>query len=444
MLTLSRLLIALAIAAAIGGAVWAVRRRAWLPLLYLGISLLAWVSVTSQGSPWADAKALMIVSPPILLLSLLGAAALAQVGRVLPWLLVGAIGIGVVWSNALAYHDVRLAPRDRLVELSDLGERLDGDGPTFYLEFEEFAKHFLRDAQPVAWSEPWEVRPGAPRGRFGFAGDSDQVPLSYLESFRTLVLRRSPSASRPPASFRLVSRGHDYEVWRPGGSPDVERHLPLGGGLQPGAVASCRRLPREFTAPAGRSLLYVPGQRLLVASPAQASRPSSWVVDGDDPLSVRVSGSGRATQPLTVPANTFYDIWLQGSFGRETSVAIDGRTIGKVSYELNGRGEFAHLGRARLSRGRHTLTVTRSGGDLRPGNGGGQLLGPGGDGARIGHRTRRSAQRPARTRGLRRAGRLARAGPALISVKGRRLRRPEHVRESSRRGSPCGRESSRA
>ena len=100
------------------------------------------------------------------------------------------------------------------------------------------------------------------------------------------------------------------------------------------------------------------------------------MVDADDPLSVRASGSGRATQPLAVPANTFYDVWLQGSFGRETSVAVDGRTIGSVSYELNGRGEFAHIGRARLSRGRHTLTVTRAGGDLRPGNGGGQLLGP--------------------------------------------------------------------
>ncbi len=377
MLTLSRLLIALAIAAAVAGAVWALRRRAWLPLLYLGISLVAWLSVTSQGSPWADAKALMIVSPPILLMALLGAAALAQVGRVLPaWLLVAAIGVGVVWSNALAYHDAHLAPRDRLVELGDVGERLEGDGPTLYLEFEEFAKHFLRDAQPTAWSEPWEVRPGAPRGRFGFEGDSDQVPLSYLESFRTLVLRRSPSASRPPASFRLVWRGDDYEVWRPGGSPDVERHLPLGGGLQPGAVASCGRLPRAFTRPAGRSLLYVRRRRLLVASPAQASRPSSWAVDADDPLSVRASGSGRATQTLAVPADTAYDVWLQGSFGRETSVAIDGRAVGSVSYELNGRGEFAHLGRARVSRGRHTLTVTRAGGDLRPGNGGGQLLGP--------------------------------------------------------------------
>ena len=42
MLTLSRVLIALALAAAVAGIVWAVRRRAWLPLLYLGISLLAW------------------------------------------------------------------------------------------------------------------------------------------------------------------------------------------------------------------------------------------------------------------------------------------------------------------------------------------------------------------------------------------------------------------
>jgi hypothetical protein len=377
MLTVSRVLIVLAVAAAAGATVWLIRRRAWLPLLYAGISLLAWAYVTSRGSPWADAKALMIVSTPIVLLSLLGAAALAQRGRALPaWLVVCVLGAGVLWSNALAYHDVRLAPRERLAELGDAGERLDGDGPTLYLEFEEFAKHFLRDAQPVAWSEPWQVFPGAPGGRFGFAGDSDQVPLPYLQRFRTLVLRRSPSASRPPASFRLESTSHDYEVWRHADSPQVARHLPLGGVPQPGGALGCAGLPGAFERAPARRTLHLARERLLVASPAAAARPSSWKVDPDDPLSVRASGSGRATQQLVVPASAVYDVWLQGSFGREVTVAVDGRTIGSIAYELNGRGEFGHIGRARLAGGRHTLTVTRGDGDLHPGNGGGQLLGP--------------------------------------------------------------------
>ena len=39
-------------------------------------------------------------------------------------------------------------------------------------------------------------------------------------AYRTLVLRRSPVQSRPPAPYRLVWAGESYEVWqRPGGPP---------------------------------------------------------------------------------------------------------------------------------------------------------------------------------------------------------------------------------
>ena len=60
-------------------------------------------------------------------------------------------------SNALIYHDVSLAPRDRLAELDTVAERTAGRGPVLYTEFEEFAKHFLRDSDPVGASEAFTV-----------------------------------------------------------------------------------------------------------------------------------------------------------------------------------------------------------------------------------------------------------------------------------------------
>ncbi len=68
-----------------------------------------------------------------------------------------------------------LAPRDRLDDLVRAADVVDGRGPTLYTEFEEFAKHFLRDGHPVGASEAFAVpglvpslrAGGAPRFGFG-------------------------------------------------------------------------------------------------------------------------------------------------------------------------------------------------------------------------------------------------------------------------------------
>ena len=39
---------------------------------------------------------------------------------------VALIAVGVLWSNALAYRDANLAPRDQLAELERIGERIAG------------------------------------------------------------------------------------------------------------------------------------------------------------------------------------------------------------------------------------------------------------------------------------------------------------------------------
>ena len=53
----------------------------------------------------------------------------------------------VLWSDALAYHEVQLAPVDRLQALEDIGERYEGKGLMLVNDFEQFAKYFMRDAR---------------------------------------------------------------------------------------------------------------------------------------------------------------------------------------------------------------------------------------------------------------------------------------------------------
>ena len=156
---------------------------------------MALVYVTRNGSPWADAKALAIASPAVLLMAALGPLALEARGARLEALgLAAVLVIGVLASNAFVYHDVSLAPRERLAELDTVAERTAGRGPLLYTEFEEFAKHFLRDSDPVGASEAFTVSGLTPVTR-------DGAPAEFRLSGR--AVRRC--ASRTSSAFRFSS-----------------------------------------------------------------------------------------------------------------------------------------------------------------------------------------------------------------------------------------------
>ena len=135
------------------GLLWALRRRAWGPLLLLATLVPASLLLLQRGSPYADGKVLMILTPVAVLLATLGVGALWHGHwRALGALLGASLAAGVVWSSALAYHDVSLAPDDRYDELLTINRELAGRGPAIFDEYDEFAKYFLRDV-PV-FSEP--------------------------------------------------------------------------------------------------------------------------------------------------------------------------------------------------------------------------------------------------------------------------------------------------
>ena len=88
-------------------------------------------------------------------------------------LVIAALAGGVLWSNALAYHDVTLAPRARLAELQHIGGLVAGKGPTFVNEYEVYAdRHFLREGAPV---EPAEYRTVTLPLRDGVVADQERL-----------------------------------------------------------------------------------------------------------------------------------------------------------------------------------------------------------------------------------------------------------------------------
>ena len=352
-------LIALVIAAGLLGLWWAWRRGAWELPAYVAIAALGSGAVVAVSSPWVSAKAIAMASPAFLAAALAGCAALLGLGRRVEATVAAlVIAGGALWSNALAYNEVSLAPRGQLHELETIGRGFADQGPALMTSYEPYgARHFLRRSDPEGASEL--------RRRFvhlldggelekGESADIDRFQLDGILDYRTLVLRRGPAASRPPSVYRLVRSGRYYEVWqRPeSGGPTILEHLSLGDATQAAGVPRCAdvlRLARKAEAASG--------------SLVTATRPEAIPV-------VTPSLSGTASARIDAPEAGRYTAWLAGDWFGRSSVTVDGDEVGAKRAELNWPGLYTDLGTVELAVGPHTVDLTYDPGGLRPGSGG--------------------------------------------------------------------------
>jgi hypothetical protein len=374
----TRILIVVLVIASVGGLVWAWSRRATGLLLYVWTATAGCLIVTLLGSPWVDGKALATASPAFVLAGLVGAAALGRRGRRIEAVVVAAvIAGGVLWSNALAYHEVNLAPHDRLAELERIGKRIAGEGPTLMTDYEPYgARHLLRDADPEGASELRHrvvpLRSGQPLQKLGTA-DMDQFQTDGLLVYRTLVLRRSPVASRPPSPFRLVSRGRFYEVWqRPEPSPGrIAERLPLGSRFQPSARPQCGELARLARhAGRGGQVAAVEREPAIVIPLARLSHPLRWQPAANDTAILYPRGAGAVSAVANVVRPGRYGVWVGGSFRGSLEATVDRKRVTTLRHELSHAGQFVPLGSLPLSRGRHMVTLRYDEPVMRPGSGG--------------------------------------------------------------------------
>jgi hypothetical protein len=216
----------------------------------------------------------------------------------------------------LAFGDVALAPRDQLAELEAIGERFAGQGPALMTEYQPYgARHFLRELDAEGASELRRslvpLRNGSTVPKGGFADLAAFHPDAVLV-YPTLVLRRTPGGSRPPAPYRLVWQRRFYEVWQ---RPD--------------------------------------------SIPVAASEPRSCA----QPLNV-TGGT------VAVPTAGRYELWVGGSVRGELTAFVDGRRAGRVRHQLNNQGQHTSLGQIDLAAGSHRVTMRHRLSRFRPGEGG--------------------------------------------------------------------------
>jgi hypothetical protein len=342
------------------------------------------VLVSIEGSPWVQGKAFATVSPIALLLGLVGAAALLDApGGSWPWerhrrterllvtrrligVVVGtAIGAGVLWSNVAAYGHVTLAPYGQFAELSQIGQRFAGQGPTLINEYNPYAaRHFLRAMDPESPSELRfrvdPLRSGQQVAKGGYA-DLDDFQLDGLLAYRTIVIRTSPVASRPPAPYRLIYNGVWYQVWeRPAklARPVIDS-IPLGNSVNPVAVPACSDVLRLAREAGGAGLLAAASR-----PPAMASTIPSPLPNGDTTVAFVVTTPGR------------YEVWLGGSFTKRLTTSVDGIQIGSTHEVLNEAGDYTPLGDIRLGVSAHRVTLSYADATLAPGAAGAGAAGP--------------------------------------------------------------------
>jgi hypothetical protein len=364
----------------IAGIVWVIRRRESGPLILLGALVVTYVILAPRTTPYADGKMLAILSPGIVLVAVIGAWALWERVRVAGVAALGIVGVLVLASSAIAFHDTKLAPTDRMRDMADIGDRFSGRGLMLFNEYEEFAKYFMRDADINASTEAATPVAIQLRGGDGYqfqTYDLDEQKLPFVEEFGYIVLRRGPATSRPPANFRFVYENDSYAVWQRVAGATVLDHLSLASPAGSAGIPSCADVQRFARAAAP--------DEVLVAASAPASgtwnvvdsrtRPFSWPPDPERPGQAFMGSPGIASGTLTLPSAGRYVAWVKGTFGRPLKVRVDGRPMGQVEG-TNTPGGWLAAGSRQLTAGRHAIEIRRDGGDLAPGDGSRSSVGP--------------------------------------------------------------------
>jgi hypothetical protein len=368
------LLIGVVAVCALVGLLWLGRRRAWGLLAFVVVSFVVWELLRRRGTEWTDAKVLMLLSPVVMLTALIGAFKIRDGRGVEGVLVAGAIALGVLGSDALAYHATGLAPTQRYSEFIAIGHRFAGQGPALLSDFDEYGLYVLRDmrvdAPGYAYRGVMTLADGT-TPLYGHSYDVDQIAQSTLQRYPLIVMRRSPAWSRPPSNYAEVWSGPSFEVWRRTG-PAPSAHLPLGGLGQPVALARCAQV-RPLASQARREhgrLEYAERSPNIVLNMGAATRSPSTLLlsDLEGQPQIAIGGPARVEMDFEVRQAGSYRLWLGGNVDRPMRVMIDGRLVGDPTEVFGGDANKYPVGTIGLGAGRHRLQMVKGGGSLRPGD----------------------------------------------------------------------------
>jgi hypothetical protein len=307
--------------------------------------------------------------------------------RIAGGVLLAIVVAGVLLTDSYGYREARPAPADRIEAMKDVADHVPDRGLYLLNEWEEYGKVFMDAARVNPATEAQAPRPVALRADvglkptstkrtpiFGRWFDLDRQTLGYVESFSGIITRRSPVASRPPASFRRIYSNRFYELWRRGPAVEVREHLPLQSPDRATRIPDCAKV-RALASRARKGDRLVAASRPRVArlSPLEVRHPRNWPEAGDQRSTVTTRGAGVLRGSLT--ASGRQRVWLRASASRGLDVFVDGRRVGQAR-QLNTPDQWIEAGEVPLRPGTHDIEVRRPTASLRPGDSIYGYLGP--------------------------------------------------------------------
>jgi hypothetical protein len=308
------------------------------------------------------------------------------------FLLALALAGGVAASDALQYHGSNLAPTARYEELASIDSRFAGRGPALFTDYDEYSLYLLRDLD--VGGPGFMYPPPAIAQTEGRPANLDLISPAALRSYPLIVTRRDPAAGRPPSAYALAWQGAYYQVWkrRPGAAAALA-HVVLAGASP---AVQCARIASLAPAAAsdGARLIAAQSPELIPVSLARAAHPARWghTLEGalheggpsrreDRQAGERqglVMGTpGRLSASFALPASGVWDVWVQGQIMPAVRLSVDGHRIASIAGQLDGNSlvpDTVPPIRVTLAAGRHSISVTRPGFSLAPGDGGSAVL----------------------------------------------------------------------
>ncbi|HET8566423.1 MAG TPA: hypothetical protein VFL77_08110 [Solirubrobacterales bacterium] len=379
---------AIAVVALLAGIAWWVsRREATIPIA-LGAGALLYLASLPTSGDYAQAKALMIISPLAMLVivrplltelprlgrrgrGLAGPSPLLSAETPSPaspalrlgWaVLAVAFTIGAAYSSFLALREAPVGPPGHGAELKAFLPILHGQ-PVLYAGQDRYAAYELLGADThvplVEFPDP-AVAPN-PQKPFDTGDayspiDFDSFSRGTLDRFPYVITGRAGWNSQAPPNFRRLASTASYVLWKRTGPTPEHRNVLLEG-TQAGAYAGCAS----------------PEIRVLLANQGRASLfPGAVIGEKGRWDNGSVLGTGAETsQSLRLPAGAWnlsiqyfspFDLTLSApGFSESLTAALDGQRPNTIS--LGNNGQFWPAGRYESKGGKVRFTVTAADAD---------------------------------------------------------------------------------
>ena len=228
------------------GVVWSIRQGRWILPAAAGASSLIWAISAHSQSPYVSAKALVILSPLLLVCGrvAVGERRRAPSARIVGWWVLAPI-LGLVLlvrvsnSDLQALRNAAVGPTNHVVQLRALREGLHGE-PTLFLGNDDFigwelagvpvTAPYIGDTQllPIPQQKEWS---------YGLALDIDSVNAATINANDWVITTRDAAQSALPPQLHLIRTTSDFELWRRTGV--VAPRQILDEGQNPGATLHC-------------------------------------------------------------------------------------------------------------------------------------------------------------------------------------------------------------